>query len=633
MSRSKEVKNKIKQKLEVIKKINDDPKQATDDLYDLYLKDLPSTDKLFGKKFGDFLDKRKKKKENNKDIFGEIIDLTESFLGTNKKVTDTEKLQSKTKLRRYAKESSKVTIDNLKQIFLEEVKKIFFAADGICGTNSVFKIDNLTISPKEIDFLNMLTVDPSSNIGQIIYEPTANVSLNKQKTNRELYNAFGGTQYDFDTVDNNTLFSALWSAPNQHYQISGLLQGSSFAVSVENFLNDYYSNIELPDISGITKNAMLLTLNGGEGTNPLFDKSFNDLNRFLDKLFTICGSPQKKNELKSDAVEQFNENDEDIEFYFNFDDVEGIDIDAEDARFRKVLKFTDCDNFEIPIEKRNIEDFVYLSKTKNLDDVVDDTLGRIGKIAYDKSKGNIPSINFNVSLLGAFIKALPKAIIMAILSPKMILPIVIVYKVFKSMVLNEIKTIMQKLRKLFSSIIKRLFWLFIREFWRRVKGDLLEFVSKIAAKILRNKRKRYLTIIKSLINFLKTLLESKIDNCYDIFTTIINTVNAALAGGISTSIPALLLAFSNRSPGYSTDRAFMNISERLQKAGVEIGPIYGESNKLLSVIKSVVEGHTEEEDTNGFIAAGNQFFTFPVPGLSGPVTIPPGVIRIFGKKR
>lgn len=633
MSRSKETKNKIKQKLEIIKKINDDPKKITDDSYDLYLKDLPSTDKLFGKKFDDFLDKRKRKKDNNKDIFGEIIDIVENFLGTNKKITDTEKLQSKTKLRRYAKESTKITVDNIKNIFLDESKKIFFAADGICGTNSTFKIDNLTISPKEIDFLNMLTVDPSTSIGQIIYEPTTRNSLNKQKTNRELYDLFSGPQYDFTTIDNNILFSSVWNVPNQHFEISGLLQGSTFLVSVENFLNDYYSNIELPDVTGITKNAMLLTLNGGDGSNPIFDKSFNDLNKFLDKLFAICGSPQKKKELKSDAVEQFNENDEDIEFYFDFDDVEGIDIDSEDARFRKVLKFTDCNNFEIPIEKRNIEDFVYLSKTKNLDDVVNDTLSKISKSAYDKSRGNIPSINFNISILGAFIKALPKAIIMSILSPKIILPIVIVYKVFKSMVLNEIKTIMKKLKKLFYNVIKRLFWLFIREFWKRVKGDLLEFVSKIAAKILINKRKRYLTIVKSLLSFLKTLLENKIDNCYDIFTTIINTVNTALSGGISTSVPALLLSFANKSSGYSTDRAFMNISERLQKAGVDIGPIYGEPNKLLSVIKSVVEGHTEEEDTNGFIAAGNQFFTFPVPGLSGPVTIPPGVIRIFGKKR
>jgi hypothetical protein len=95
MSRVKTTKNKLKSKLEVIKKINDDPKKTTDDLYDLYLKDLPSTDQLFGKKFGDLLEKRKRKKENNQDIFSELIDVAESFFGINKTIGDTNKIFSK----------------------------------------------------------------------------------------------------------------------------------------------------------------------------------------------------------------------------------------------------------------------------------------------------------------------------------------------------------------------------------------------------------------------------------------------------------------------------------------------------------------------------------------------------------
>jgi hypothetical protein len=190
---------------------------------------------------------------------------------------------------------------------------------------------------------------------------------------------------------------------------------------------------------------------------------------------------------------------------------------------------------------------------------------------------------------------------------------------------------MKTLYKMFSNIIKDLFWTFIREFWRLVKVDLLAFVADVAKKILKNKYKRYLTIVTSLISLLKKLLEQNIDNCYDLFNIILTTLNGAMRGGKANSIPSLLLSFSNLSPGYSQDRAYLNISERLEAAGISLAPIFGEANKLPSMIKSIIDGHTEEEDSNSFIAGGNQFFT--VPSSAGPIVFPPGIISVFGKKR
>jgi hypothetical protein len=225
---------------------------------------------------------------------------------------------------------------------------------------------------------------------------------------------------------------------------------------------------------------------------------------------------------------------------------------------------------------------------------------------------------------------------MSVLSPKIFLQILIVYKLFKSglSVVLDIKDVMKKLSKLFGTIIKKLFWLFIREFWKLVKRDLLEFIKKIAQKILKKKYKRYLTIVTALISLLKQMLIDGVDNCYDLFNVILSTIDQSLRGGQATSIPALLLSLSNRLPGYSTDRAYMNISERLESQGISLSPIFGETNKLPQIIKSIIEGHTEEEDTNGFIAGGNTFFALPVPPLgAGPMVFPPGTIRIFGKKR
>lgn len=631
MSNVKSTKNKLKSKLEVIKKINDDPKKATDDLYDLYLKDLPSTDQLFGKKFGDFLEKRKKKKENNKDIFSELIDVAESFFGLNKNIGDSNKIFSKNNLRKHAQQAAKITLNSSKQIILDSAKKSFFVGDGICGSDSTILNDTVSLNPSEFDFLNILTIDPSSSTGQIVYESTKETT-NKEKVNRKLFETFNGVDYQFNSLNNNTLFTTHWDISSQSFIFSGLTQSTT--IKVEDFLNDYFSTMEMPDITGITKTAMLLTLQSGDGDNPLFQNSLNNLDRLLSKLFAICGtSKQNKDPIKQTTNDLFNENDEDIEFYFNFDDVEGVDLDSEDARLRKVLKFRDCDNFEVPVNNSIIEDFVYFTNKKNLDDVVVSTLTNASNYASDSSNSTIPSLNFNLSIMNTFILNLPKALVMSVLSPKIFLPIILIYKLFKSGVMSllEVKDVMKKLSKMFWSIVKQLFWKFIREFWKLIKKDLLLFVTKIAKKILKNKYKRYLTIITSLISLLKKMLVEKVDNCFDLFNIILNTVNTSLKGGTATSIPALLLSFSNFLPGYSTDRAYMNICERLEAQGISLSPIFGEPNKLPDMIKSIIEGHIEEEDSNGFIAGGNTFFT--VPSVAGPVVFPPGVINIFGKKR
>jgi hypothetical protein len=632
MSKTKRIKKEIKSKLEVIKKINDDPKKVSEDLYDAYLKDLPSTDQLFGKKVGDFLDKRRKKKENNQNIFSDMIEIAETFLNRRSPKGGTDKLFSKNRLKKHGLDSTTVTLRSSKEIISRNVKNVFFVSDGICGVDSTLKTNSITLKPNEFDFLNLLTVDPNSDVGKIGYEPTKIVP-GKEKVNRKLYETFGGTPYQFDSQNNNTLFTLNWDAPNQQFNVNGLTQGSTLP-KVEDFFNDYYSTIELPDIQEIVKNAMFLSLGGGNGDNTSFQKGVDFLNRLLSKLFSICGSPTDGQNLKQNAIDMFNENDEDIEFYFNFDDVEGIDLDDENNRFRKVLRFTDCNNFEIPVDNTILEDFIYLTNNKSLNDSIDRTLNDTATAAFDRSNGTIPQINFNLNLLNNFILNLPKALVMSLLTPKIFLPILIIYKLFKSNTVIDVKDLMKKLRKLFTAIIKDLFWSFMREFWRLLKIDLLEFVFQIAAKILRNKFKRYITIIKSIISILQQLLRNPPDNCFDIFNLILTTINGALRGGIANAIPAILLSFADKLPGYSQERAYMNIAERLEAAGIPLGPIYGAANDLPVLVKSIIDGHTEEEDKNGFIAGGNTFFTVPIPPMgAGPLVVPPGMIRVFGKKR
>ena len=76
----------------------------------------------------------------------------------------------------------------------------------------------------------------------------------------------------------------------------------------------------------------------------------------------------------------------------------------------------------------------------------------------------------------------------------------------------------------------------------------------------------------------------------------------------------------------------MNIMNRLEAAGIPTGPIYGESNDIGDLIKSIIDGHTEEEDSNSFIKIVLQGGVLPGPPLAGGAIIPPGLISGVGKK-
>lgn len=626
MSKLKDTKARLQSKLEVIKKINDDPNSLMDSLSDKLLKDLPSTEQLYGKKLDDFLNKARRKKENNKDIFGDLIEIAEGFLSSGKKVESSDKLLSKGKLKQHALTASKRTLDSGKEIVTSSVKKAFFAGEGICGANLTLSGINVEIKPEEIDLMNILTVDPTTSTGQIIYEQQS-PNKGKEKVNRELYSIFSGGTYQFDSNNNNTLFKAQWNQSTQVFNVTDFN-----GLNVETFFNDYYSTMELPDIQNITKTAMLMTIQGDGSDNPLFNKGMNNINRLLQKLCAICGTPTKNNELKNqNAVDMFNETDEDIESYFDFDDVEGIDLDDEDSRFRRVLKFRDCDNFETPVNPSTIEDFVYFSDKKPLNELVDSALGRTATQAYLDSESNIPPINFNLNLMNLFILNLPKALISSLLTPKIFLPIVIVYKVVKSITNQAInvKTLMKMLSKLFNTIISQLLWKFLQEFWKLVKVDLIAYVIKIVKKILKNKFKRYLTILKSLIAFLLKVLEQEIDNCYALFSAVISAITAALSANISLKVPGILLLFSDMLPGYSQDRAFMNIMERVSASGVKTGPVFGETNNIGTLVKSIIDGHTEEMDQNSFVKISLKGGA--LPGPSGGAVIIPGLISGVGK--
>ena len=90
-----------------------------------------------------------------------------------------------------------------------------------------------------------------------------------------------------------------------------------------------------------------------------------------------------------------------------------------------------------------------------------------------------------------------------------------------------------------------------------------------------------------------------------------------------------MLLLSDSLPGYSSDRAFMNAMERISASGVKTEAIFGETNNIGTIVKSLIDGHTEEMDTNSFIKITLKGGA--LPGPSGGAAIVPGTIAGVGK--
>jgi CheY-like chemotaxis protein len=291
------------------------------------------------------------------------------------------------------------------------------------------------------------------------------------------------------------------------------------------------------------------------------------------------------------------------------------------------------DDKEVSLTQREFELLVYLIKNKDPKQAVNEALNKVATDASEQSDGSLSISDLLNNLLNNFILSLPKALIMSVLSAKVFLPLIMVYKIFKQIALNvviNIKELMRKFYKAISLIVKDLFWIFIRAFWELVKIDLIAFVTKLVKKIILKKYKRYLLIITSLLALLKKISETDMDNCFAIFQTILDTITGAINMKTPLSVPSFLLFVADLAPGYSQDRAFLNIVERLESAGVPTGPIYGEDNDVLTLVKSVIDGHTEEEDANSFVQIVLKGGV--LPGPTGGATIPPALISGVGKK-
>lgn len=633
MPNFKDLKKQAKGKLNAAKSFNEKLKDFDKDVLKKFDEDSKDWLEKQGKKAQAFADKAKKKIPNTKNLFDNLVSDLEKMIGI-------EAISGETKLRRITRESVNETVGSTKQIVIDNVKSILFSNDNDfgCGVSTPMPFDTITIKPNEFDFLGTLKMDPTTPMGLMVYEDQN--LRNKTKMNKELYQTFDSvTPYTFTSNSGNDLFTMTWNSANQEWDLSGL-QGSSNNFTIDTFISQYYETIEFPVPSDILKQTMTL-MAGSISTNissetKEFDQNTNLLNRLLARVMSACG-PQKKDEFQQNATDQFEEDEVADEFYFDFDDVDGIDLDDEDLRYKKVMRFRDCNNFEVPIDRNHMEDFAYLSKKDPLS-AFNSTLNKISRDAYEQSstspgQNSIPFKNFSLSINMAAVKNLPKALLGSVFSAKIFLPLVVMWKMLKAkaenlllnapQLITSARELVKNFGRLLYGILRDLFMKFINIFWKKAKPILVAIIAELIPRIFKNSKKRYVKILKNLLK-LAALAAPFLDikNCSDLYQQILKLLDL-LKIGAKQRINGFILQFAKARVGFDCDRATIAASEKLEANGIETGDLFGESNNVVSFVQSILCGNQEEMDENSFVQISLDPTTIPVAPGGGAALLSP----------
>ncbi len=241
------------------------------------------------------------------------------------------------------------------------------------------------------------------------------------------------------------------------------------------------------------------------------------------------------------------------------------------------------------------------------------------------------NVNPQVVVDTNFIKLITHGMISALLTPKMILPIIVMYKSLGNILADNIKTFTdfaKIFKKFFINLVSKVGAIFVEELFKLIKEDILKLIQQVIADIVKEKVfKKYAMILK-LITLLLAVVSiiSDYRRCKSLVDEIFAILNLINLPGLGGGIPLPLLFAAQLLDGYSESRAFIGVIEEMQSIGIPTGamPSGAPNFDILGKFGQMKAMAKEDSDNN------------KVQLAIGPLTITPAGLTVpssaFGKK-
>ena len=545
--------------------------------------------------------------------------------------------------------ASQNTKSRMGEIVAEEVLKV-----AGCSEEQEFNNQPIYIPVSDVDLRELLKNDPSSKPWSLRYEKQ-DISVGSQpfSMDRELYNRLQNPGTSFNNEYGSSYIGASGAGIFDIEYVTSYLDpvtntpifGDFYKVTLANrlngdnlgdFLRDYYGSIDLIDFSMISVEIMnmltnIIDISGGISVNQKEEQS--KFEKILQRILGLCFD--NKREIDVQGTAKLGQLDNIDESFFEMApvDLKNIEIEVNNM-IQGVTEFTDCNNVKLPVNTESLLDsLTQLIKDDNgnAGQNADNLMSLVNGMSKDQDWNlNIPSgidLNLNVAINNDFLKIIPKAVMFAILRPKMLLGLQIVMKSVNPnfaniLALTNLQSFIKTFGKFMTNMLSKIAAIFIEELFILLKKNLRLLVETLLVEIVKESKNKAAAMIAGVIFLIIQLIQGFIDyrECKSLVDEILKLLNlGAAATGIS--LPSFALAASSLLGGFSPTRAMTEVTERLQSIGIPTGDLpSGAVNIAMPAIFQQIKGNYQEQLSNGKVEVWIPPLAVPpvVAGLTAP---------------
>ena len=546
----------------------------------------------------------------------------------------------------YVKSKLTLALKNIEPKVSEILNKEIIKVIGCDQQQTYTQGQSIYIKVKSIDLANLLKLDPESPAGKALYEKNPiTIQDFPFSMNRQLYqriqspsNSYNG-QYgqNYKGASGQDLFDIQFFENHPVTGASGgwfkvtLSNRTSTATSVVEFVNDYYKSIKLFDLHNIFAyiiNEMSGAISMKVDYSVSFLKDASFFEKILMRIFGLCFD--NKEEIDVSGISKLGETSKIDDTFFELNSLELREIDQRVTNIKNgVIQFLQCDNVKIPINPDAV-----LASLNNLT-LVDNNIAinkpeEVTNALLDNS--NFEGLGIDAQIKFAvdynFILSIVKGLIFSLLSPKVLLPI---YIMFESLgktgleLINSYELFVKFFKKFVINLASKVNALLIEELFELLKKDIKNLIQQVILDISKEKANKKLIMILKLTNLLIIAAELIGDwrKCKSVIDEILKLLRASSivisSTGPQQKLPLPLLFACELLDGFSESRAFLGVIEELQKIGVPTGTLPDGSPNLemlsrFAQIKAVAEEDAENNKVQ--IAVGSLTITpagFTIP--------------------
>jgi hypothetical protein len=501
---------------------------------------------------------------------------------------------------------------------------------------------------ESVDLFGTLKLAPDTTVGKLTYEsPKITIQNSPFSMNKELYeriqneNVSYSDSYGQDYLGSSRqgLFDITYvtkdgNGNNGNFFKVNLMNRADNLNLISQFMVDYFNSIEIVN----TKNIFLqlfqilfgaVSIDLKMGSGEIEDGEY--FQKILTRILGLCFD--ERNEIDVSGNAKVAPLDGVDETFFELTDIDLREIESNLSNIQRgVIEYQDCTTVKLPVDTQAI--FNNLLQILDLDENNSAATTALLNQTVDSVKGNTqwPQIDsIGIKIDNEIIKSLPRALYSAVLSPKVLLPFMVMYKALETALnvgvqsaVNEVynlKTFLNVFKKMNVQIMSKIGAEFVKILRNIIVRDVRRLLQVVSRDLQKSAVTKKYAIIAQLIE-LTILITQFVDDyrkCKSVIADILNIIEFALRG-TNIQIPPFLLPLASLRSGFNSVRATLQVIQNFQALGIPTGPMPdGSPNLFMIAQQSAITGVESERDKNSKIAGLTpQQIVLPI-GITIPV--------------